>query len=173
MLKLSGDHIQLRALEPEDLDFIYEIENNPEIWEISGTTSPFSKHVLRQYLKNCHQDIYEAKQLRLGITAKEKVIGLIDLFDFDPKNRRAGIGIIIHENAERNKGVGTEALTLLCEYAFDTLDLHQVYANVGADNTASIKLFKKLGFTEVGTKKDWMLVHGNFKDEILFQKIKT
>lgn len=174
MLRLSGAHIQLRALEPEDLDILYEIENNPEIWEISGTTSPFSKHVLRQYLGNSHQDIYEAKQLRLCITTREnKVIGLIDLFDFDPKNRRAGIGIIIHENAERNKGVGTEALSLLCEYAFDTLDLHQVYANVGADNTASIKLFKKLGFYEIGTKKDWMLVHGNFKDEILFQKINT
>lgn len=174
MLKLRGEHIQLRALEPEDLDFLYEIENNPEIWEISGTIAPYSKHVLRQYLGNSHQDIYEAKQLRLCIVSRnDKVVGLIDLFDFDPKNKRAGIGIVIHENAERNKGVGTEALSLLCDYAFDTLDLHQLYANVGSDNTASIKLFKKLEFSEVGLKKDWMLVNGKFKDELLFQKINT
>ncbi len=174
MLRLKGEHIHLRALEPEDLDFLYEIENNPEIWEISGTTSPYSRHVLRQYLENAHRDIYEVKQLRLVIEQLDgPVLGLIDLFDFDPKNRRAGIGIVIHEHRNRNKGAATKALSLLCDYAFNTLELHQVYANIGAGNDASTKLFERLGFERVGLKKDWNLVNGKFRDELLYQKLNT
>ena len=67
MLNLKGENIYLRALEPQDLDFLYHLENNPEIWEISGTTAPYSKHVLQLYLENAHKDIYEVKQLRLCI----------------------------------------------------------------------------------------------------------
>lgn len=172
MQALKGKHISLRALEPEDLDFLYQLENNNEIWEISGTVTPYSKDVLRQYLQNAHRDIYDVKQLRLAIcTNKKVIIGLIDLFDFDPKNRRAGIGIVVLENSHRNKGVGGEAITLLQDYAFSSLDLRQLYANVGSENATSIHLFKKMGFTEVGVKKDWLLSNGSFKDEILFQKI--
>ncbi|NNG11084.1 MAG: GNAT family N-acetyltransferase, partial [Arenibacter sp.] len=102
MLHLKGRNILLRALEPEDLDFLYQLENNPGIWEISGTTTPYSRHVLNLYLENAHKDIYEVKQLRLCICNLEgAVIGLIDLFDFDPKNLRVGMGIIISHESQR------------------------------------------------------------------------
>lgn len=173
-MMLKGENIYLRALEPLDLDFLYELENNPEIWEISGTVTPYSKQVLRKYLENAHRDIYDVKQLRLCICdSSNKLLGLIDLFDFDPKNRRAGLGIVVLKNGDRNKGVGSEAISLLIEYAFDTLALRQVFANVTDDNAASLHLFKKLGFQEVGTKKDWIWSQGNYKNEILFQKINT
>lgn len=86
-MTLTGTSIYLRALEPEDLDFIYQIENDESIWEVSNTQTPYSKFLIRQYLENAHQDIYEAKQLRLAICVRDtnSVIGLIDLFDFDPK----------------------------------------------------------------------------------------
>ena len=168
---LKATHTSLRALEPEDLDFLYELENNPDIWEISGTITPYSRHVLKKYLDNAHRDIYEVKQLRLAIcNESNKVIGFIDLFDFDPKHRRAGIGIVILNKADRNSGHGSEAVSLLCKYAFKALNLNQVYANVGEDNRASIQLFKKMGFELAGVKKDWVLVRGKFKNELLFQK---
>ncbi|MBT8181362.1 MAG: GNAT family N-acetyltransferase [Eudoraea sp.] len=168
---LKGKHTSLRALEPEDLDFLFELENNPHIWEISGTITPYSRHVLKKYLDNAHRDIYEVKQLRLAIcNESNKVIGFIDLFDFDPKHRRAGIGIVILDRADRNNGHGSEAVSLLCKYAFKVLNLNQVYANVGEDNQASIQLFKKMGFELAGVKKDWVLAGGKFKNELLFQK---
>ena len=171
MVNLKGDHIYLRALEPDDLNFIYELENNTAIWQISGTTTPYSKHVLKQYLDNAHRDIYDVKQLRLCICKGEKALGLIDLFDFDPQNKRAGVGIVILEEKERNQGSGTEAIELLCDYGFTTLGLRQLFANVMEDNSASLYLFKKLGFEEVGIKKDWIFYNGKFTNEILFQKI--
>lgn len=172
MLNLQGERIYLRALEPEDLDFLYELENNTELWEVSGTTTPYAKHILERYLENAHRDIYDVKQLRLCICDKyDKVTGFIDLFDFDPKNRRAGIGIVILAPDERNKGIGFESITILEKYASTILNLRQLYANVTEDNAASRHLFEKLGFQKVGTKKDWIFSEGSYKNEILFQKI--
>jgi len=173
MLTLSGKHIRLRALEPEDLDFLYELENNTDLWEISGTLVPYSRQVLKLYLENAHRDIFEVKQLRLCITDSEgRRLGLIDLFDYDPKHRRAGLGVVISREGDRNKGYGKEAIELLCNYAFHALGLHQIYINVREDNKASIKLFEKLLFTKVGVKRDWLLSAGEFKNELMMQKIK-
>lgn len=174
MVTLKGAEIYLRALEPGDLDFLYELENNTGIWEISGTITPYSRNVLKSYLKNAHRDIYDVKQLRLCICDHhEAVLGLIDLFDFDPKNLRAGIGIVILDTGERNRGAGGEAIDLLSSYAFTVLNLRQVYANIGADNSASIHLFLKMGFEQTGIKKDWQLINGSFRDVLFFQKINT
>ncbi|AWX43019.1 Diamine N-acetyltransferase [Flagellimonas maritima] len=174
MLNLKGKHISLRALEPNDLDFLYQLENDTSIWEISGTLKPYSKKVLRLYLENAHRDIYDVKQLRLCIcNEKDKCIGLVDLFDFDPKNRRAGIGVVISNAADQNKGTGTEVVSLLCEYAFSILDVHQLYANILEGNSASIHLFKKLGFERIGVKKEWIRTKNGFKDEIMYQKINS
>lgn len=172
MVNLKGEHIYLRAIEPNDLDFLYQLENNQALWEISGTTAPYSRHILELYLKNSYKDIYEAKQLRMCVCGlDDTVIGLIDLFDFDPKNLKAGLGIVISASEDRNKGVGKEAIKLLCDYVFSILNLRQLYANVLEDNQASLHLFKKLGFIEIGVKKDWILSDGKFKNEVLLQKI--
>jgi len=173
MVTLTGNAIYLRALEPEDLDFIYSLENDQEMWEVSNTQTPYSRFLIHQYLENAHQDIYEAKQLRLAIckNGSFEAIGLIDLFDFDPLNQRAGVGIIVHAEADRGRGAGKEALRLVIQYALNTLQLHQLYANIHMANVASVALFTNFGFELVGVKKDWNR-HGNrFVDEALYQLI--
>ena len=174
MQALSGNNIHLRALEPEDLDFLYSVENNASFWEISSTQAPYSKHILKQYLANAHQDIYEAKQLRLVIIGNEsgKSVGLIDLFDYSPHHKRAGVGILILEG-EQQKGYASEALQLLIDYSFKHLNMHQLFANITLDNKKSIQLFKKYNFEEVGIKKDWVFTDGKFKDEVLYQLLNT
>jgi diamine N-acetyltransferase len=172
VVKLKGERIYLRALEQEDLDFLYELENNTDVWEVSGTIAPYSKSVLQLYLDNAHRDIFDVKQLRMVICdLQHKAIGLIDIFDFEPNHKRAGIGIIILDTEQRNKGIGAESITLLCNYVFDVLGLRQIYANILEENFASMYLFKKLGFVEVGIKKDWVRIKNTFKNEVLLQKI--
>jgi diamine N-acetyltransferase len=173
MVTLKGNSIYLRALEPNDLEFIYAVENNESIWEVSNTQTPYSRFLIKQYLKNANQDIYEAKQLRLAICKDRDfpAVGLIDLFDFDPKNNRAGVGILIQNQEERNVGIGTEALGLLIQFAFTQLNLHQLYANIDSENKRSLTLFSKFEFQKIGIKKQWNLVNGQYKDEILFQLI--
>jgi diamine N-acetyltransferase len=173
MKTLKGENLTLRALELEDLDFLFQIENNESFWEVSHTQAPFSKYILKKYIENGHLDIYEAKQLRFLIEEKStnKRIGMIDLFDFNPQHQRAGIGILIHPKFQQ-KGFASEALSIIINYCFSHINLHQLYVNITTDNTKSISLFEKHHFTKVGIKKDWILSEGTFKNEILFQLIK-
>lgn len=173
MNTLVGNLVKLRALEPEDLEFLFQIENDESFWEISHTQTPFSKYVLKQYLENVHLDIFETKQLRLIIEEKssQKNLGMIDLFDFNPQHKRAGIGILIHPEYQQ-KGFASEALELLIKYSFSHLQLHQLYANIIAENERSLALFTKHQFKKIGIKKDWIFFDGKMKDEILFQLIK-
>ncbi|MCK9414279.1 MAG: GNAT family N-acetyltransferase [Prolixibacteraceae bacterium] len=167
---LKDDLITLRALEPEDIDLLYEWENSEDNWTVSQTISPFSKHVLALYIKDSDKDIYAAKQLRLMISPNVgKSVGAIDLFDFDPINQRVGIGILIHNKKDRSKGYATSALNLMVRYCFEKLGIHQIYANILTGNEASLKLFSKAGFQLTGTKKEWIRDEGIWKDEHLMQ----
>ena len=169
---LQGPAIRLRALEPEDLSFLEEVENNPEFWEISHTLAPFSSYTLTKYLEAAGRTIFETRQQRFGLDRQGELIGFADLFDFDPMHKRAGIGIVIAQQQYRNKGYASEALDLLCDYCFRHLDMHQVYANILEENLSSRALFEKMGFDLVGLKKDWVFYHGEFKNELLYQKIR-
>lgn len=172
MVSLNGEYIYLRALEPEDLDFIYEVENNTSFWNLSDTQTPYSRFLIKQYLENAHQDIYEAKQLRLVICNQENhAVGLIDIFDFNVKNKRAGIGILIKDEPNRNQGYGNEALQLLIDYCFDSLHLHQLYANISEGNIASLKLFESHEFKKIGLKKDWNFDGKEYTNEYILQRI--
>jgi diamine N-acetyltransferase len=167
------DKVKLRALEPEDLELLYNWENNLSYWVISNTVSPFSKYTLKRYVENSHKSIYETGQLRLMIDhIEDKLsIGTIDIFDFDPFHKRAGLGILIANEDYRRKGFATMALTCLVEYCFKTLQLHQLYCNILANNCESIDLFKKIGFVETGIKKEWINTSDGYLDEHMFQLI--
>ncbi len=172
MVSLKGNHIYLRALEPEDLNFVHKVENDISLWHLSDTQTPYSRFLIEKYLENAQQDIFEAKQLRLAICTNENnTIGLIDVFDFNVKNKRAGIGILIQDESDRHKGYGKEALELLINYCFKTLHLHQVYANVLEYNEASLKLFENNGFKKIGLKKDWSFDGNQFLNEYILQRI--
>jgi diamine N-acetyltransferase len=165
--------VSLRALEPEDLELLFEWENNVKNWEISNTITPFSMYILKRYLEDSHKSLYETSQLRLMIDyiPDKSTIGTIDIFDFDPFHKRAGLGILIANEAYRRKGLASMALACIIEYSFKTLQLHQLYCNILANNTESIELFKKNGFIQSGIKKDWIKSFDKYSDEHLFQLI--
>jgi diamine N-acetyltransferase len=168
---MTGKNVALRAVELSDAELIFTFENDPAIWQVSNTITPFSRYIIEQYILNSDQDIFTAKQLRLMIDCikgEVHTIGSIDLFEFDPLHKRAGVGILIFEK-ERGKGFASEALELLKDYVFGTLQLHQLYCNVTPDNPASLTLFKKHGFTICGTRKDWLQLNGKWVDEYILQ----
>lgn len=170
---MKYEKISLRALEPEDLELLYEWENNSKHWMISNTVTPFSKYTLKRYMENSHKSIYETGQLRLMIdlTEEKKTIGTIDVFDFDPFHKRAGLGILIADEEQRRKGYASMALKCLIDYCFKTLQLHQLWCNILANNCESMDLFKKQGFVEAGIKKEWIKTSDGYLDEYFFQLI--
>jgi diamine N-acetyltransferase len=170
---LENTTISLRAPEPEDLDLLYLWENSTEVWQVSGTLVPFSRYILKQYLENAGKDIFEMKQLRLIIqlNSNKRPVGAIDLFDFDPFHRRAGVGILIAEPSDRRKGYAKEALETVIAYCFRVLQVHQLYCNIAVGNQSSLKLFTAAGFELVGEKKDWLKTGDGFAGEFLLQLI--
>ena len=171
MNSLKGKNIQLRALETDDLEILYLWENDPDNWKVSQTLTPFSRKVLKKYLDHAHLDLFQIKQLRLVIEFGESrsPIGLIDLFDFDPFNQRAGVGILIGEKEEREKGYAREALKIFLDYCFSVLLLNQVYCNIMESNKKSQDLFIHAGFSLSGTKKIWIKTSSGWEDEHFFQ----
>lgn len=172
---MNSEKIKLRALEPSDAQLLFEWENDQSIWQLSNTIAPFSKFDIEQYILNSEKDIFSNKQLRLMIDKKLpnnklQTVGSIDIFDFDPINKRAGIGILIIKE-ERNKGIASDALDVLIKYGFETLNLHQFYCNISIENEVSLKLFIKKNFQLVGTKKDWNFSNGEYYDEYLLQLV--
>jgi diamine N-acetyltransferase len=176
MLYLENKNIKLRAPEPSDLELLYIWENDTSTWYAGTTISPFSRQVLAKYLETAHLDIFETKQLRLMIDLKagnNRTIGSIDLFDYEPHHNRAGIGILIADKRDRNKGYATDAMTILIAYCFEILGLHQLYCNIASDNKVSLKLFEKFGFEIIGLKKDWTRRGTKYTNEYLLQLINT
>lgn len=168
---LTGKQIELRAVEPEDLDALYRWENDSSLWIYGSTVSPFSRYLLKQYIENYTADIARDKQLRLIIMRKEsrQVIGAIDCFDYDITNRKAAIGLLIDPDHKR-QGFGRDALETFIEYAFRFLHLHQLYVHIPVCNTASIALFRTCGFHESTCLKDWIRLPQGYADALIFQK---
>ena len=169
---MTGNIIKLRALEPTDIDLLHQWENDMSVWHLSNTLTPFSRFDIEQYVLNSAKDIFATRQLRLMIEKIEdsSAVGAIDLFDFDPLHKRAGIGILITK-AERQKGYANDALESVILYSFKTLMLHQLFANITPDNIQSLKLFEDKGFIKIGNKKDWLLIENKWKDELFYQLI--
>ena len=172
---IKNNNILLRAIEPQDIFLLYNWENQMDLWVVSNTLTPFSKHQLEKYVKHSSLDIYQTKQLRLMVDVQDKdehniTAGIIDLFDFDPYHQRAGVGIMIHQKF-RNKGIADSALKGFINYCFDKLGLHQLYCSISEDNTVSRKLFENNGFKLIGIKKDWLKTSVGYQDELFYQLI--
>lgn len=148
--------VTLRAMEPEDLDLLYRIENDNSLWNVGITNVPYSRYILRDFIASSTGDIYKDGQVRLIIENSEReVVGIADLVNYDARNCRAEVGIVI-ECQHRRKGYAAEALSLMADYSRKVLHLHQLYAIVSKDNLASIALFSKAGYQVTAEMKDWL-----------------
>ncbi len=163
--------IKLRAIEPEDLDLLYRIENDVELWNVGTSNVPYSRYLLHDYVANAKNDIYTDRQVRMMVeNSYGKIVGVVDLVSFDPANCRAEVGLIIL-NSYRRQGYGTAVLAQISDYALRILHLHQLYAYIDIDNVSSLKLFQKAGFVVASEIKEWLYDGVNFRDSLLVQYV--
>lgn len=170
---LNSDRIYLRAPEPSDADFMYEVENDADAWRYSDTIAPLSRRILRDYALEYDADPFSAGQLRLIIVRKDSdtPVGIVDLYDLSQRHSRAFIGIYIIPDFRRN-GYAAETISLVGRYARATLHLHQLGAKVEVSNETSVRIFSDSGYVNSGILKDWWSsADGRFSDMLLFTKI--
>ena len=167
---MSLDTLTLRALEPGDIDVLLSIENDKEFWKYSNQREPLSRHLLELFIAQQQQDIYEVKQRRYILTnSSQKLLGIIDLFDFEPFHRRVGVGLIII-SSERRKGMGKKALGLIELHCTKNLNIHSLYANIAIENGSSIAVFEFCGFENVGIKKTGIFMKALFMTNFYIKK---
>ena len=156
--------IRLRKIEPTDVPYLYRWENDASVWADGSNHNPLSQQDLLDYVTSSTGDIYRDGQLRLIIESHSEAvpqrsgltIGCADLFDLDPRNRRAAIGIYIAPEY-RGKGYAAETLKQLEEYAFSFLNLRVLYAVVAAHNKPCSELFLNNYYTPSSLLQDWTL----------------
>lgn len=165
----SMPSVRLRAIEPEDLDTLYQMENDVEIWNVGTTNVPYSRYVLHDYVANVAGDIYTDKQVRLMMEDENGVtVGMVDLVNFSPQHRRAELSIVVKKE-KRRCGYAMAAVSQIRKYALDILHLHQIYVIVDKSNVASVELFRKMGFREQCELADWLFDGKNYKNSIVMQ----
>ncbi|MEJ6682328.1 MAG: GNAT family protein [Flavobacteriales bacterium] len=170
MNDLLSNRVSLRAIESNDSEVLFDIENDTSGWIQSDNFLPFSKDMLSRYTSGKH-DLVRFGQYRFMIekTSEIKPIGCVDLFDYNAVHSRAGVGIYISES-HRNKSYGREALELLISYSKERLNLRMLHCSILDNNETSKRLFNSVGFSETGVRNNWYLSKGDYRNIILLQK---
>jgi diamine N-acetyltransferase len=163
--------VKLRAIEPEDLDLLYRIENDRSLWHLGTSNVPYSRYTLHDYVATSSDDIYVDRQVRMMVENEaHEIVGIVDVVNFDPSNCRAEVGLIVMEPF-RQQGYGSSVLSEIARYALSVLHLHQVYAYVDRQNEASLNLFRKMGYQESSPIADWLYDGREYHDAVLMQLV--
>lgn len=161
--------VRLRAMEPEDLDMLYAMENDDTLWQVGNTNVPYSRYVLHDYIASATNDIYADGQVRLVVIApSDETVGLVDVVNFSAAHRRAEVSIVIRSDCRR-RGYALSALTQVASYALRVLHLHQLYAVIAASNEASLRLFAAAGYKQEATLRDWLYDGRDYTDARVVQ----
>lgn len=169
---IKNDLVILRAPEPHDVDFLFLLENNPDVAECSSATAPLSRQQMWTYIQNYSADIFAGGELRLVVVENGtgEAVGAVDITGFSARHRHAEVGIAIDEDA-RGRGLGKAALSLLCDYAHHTLGMHSLSALVAEDNKPSRALFAACGFAGCGRLRSWVRRGASYVDAQIYQRL--
>ena len=167
--KDSKPLVYLRALEMEDLEFLYEVENDRSLWGVGCTNVPYSRQMLIDYITSASADIYVDNQVRLIVENEQnEQVGILDLTDFDPRHHRAELGIVIKKEFQE-QGYAKASVSRLLQYARNILHLQQIYAIVGIRNQKAAKMLQSVGFEGNNVLKQWLCGPVGYEDAMFFQ----
>ena len=169
-MNLKGKKVYLRAVEKEDMDFLREMINDPEMEKnVVGWSFPVSKYEQEKW--------YEIQSLnkndiRYIIEINGNRIGLITITNIDWKNRKACHGIKIFNDEVKKKGYGTDAVMTIMKYAFEELQLNKLYSTILEYNIPSLNLYKKCGWTIDGVLRESTFKGNHYVNEMAVSILK-
>ncbi len=164
--------IRLRAPESEDLPFLYQLENDPKIWDVCTVLGPLSKTTLRRMVQETPM-IPTATQFRYlpCIEDDDAPLGAVDFFGISWLHRYASLGMVVYPAEIQSCGWGRKILTAVEAFAARRMQLRHLYLEIQQENLASQKLFLSAGYRHLGTKEAWLRQpDGSYTDLLCFQK---
>jgi len=156
MVYIKSTNLVLRTILSKDIDFLYAVENDNTYYHLSDSYGPYTREDLMLYITKASVPLKIAKQYRFVICLPDDTpIGFVDLFNYNEEKQDLGLGIIIYNKKQRNKGFAKKAIQLLKEYCFERLAINTIKASVLDDNKNSLLLFTQLGFKKRSTGIRW------------------
>ena len=164
---MDNINILLRAVEPEDIDFMMECEADRDSFLWSDYRAPLSRNQLMTYALTYDADPFVSGQLRLIVEAEGKRAGILDLYEISEKDSKAYVGITMHPRF-RKQGIGKKTLESLGKLASDRLGLKTLVGKVSCENYAGEGLFRSAGYDEIAVLPAWHKIGRKFHDFHLF-----
>ena len=166
---LKGKRVKLGPIKREYIESFLKWFNDPEIIQYLVPYRPMTRMAEEEWIENLknREDNIHFSILIPQEGGSERLIGNCGLHKIDWKNRVAEVGITIGEKDCQSKGFGTEAMELLLEYGFNTVNLHRIELFTYEFNIRALKSYKKIGFTEEGRKRQFFWTKGQYHDSIM------
>jgi diamine N-acetyltransferase len=191
---IFGERIRFRAIEREDLPTFVKWMNDSEVQHGIGIYLPYAMADEEEWFEGMHKRSIDEHNLaievnlpgeradlpgeRAGETPTEggqeswKMIGSCSFFNLDQRNRSSEFGIMIGEKSYWNQGYGTEAVRLLCQHGFHTLNLNRIYLRVLENNPRAIRAYEKAGFTHEGRQRQAEFRDGKYIDMLVMSMLR-
>lgn len=167
--KMSGKRIYLSPMNEEDAEIYTVWMNDKEITDnLGSSTMVFSEEAERGWVEE------NSGEYQFAIIEREsgEIIGNCGIQTVTHTFQRAELGLFIGDEENRNKGYGKEVLSLLLEYCFDTLNLHNIMLKVFSFNERAVHTYRRVGFKEIGRRREAYFAKGKFWDEIYMDILK-
>jgi [ribosomal protein S5]-alanine N-acetyltransferase len=171
---LNTDRLLLREIALNDANAIYEIYSDPAVAEFDSFAPVRTIGEARNIIHNYRKDFREKKQIRWGIVRKadNNMIGTCVFMNMDHTSRRCEVGCGL-VSSEWNKGFMAEALEPIIDYGFEVFDFNRIEAYIISGNSASVRLFRKLGFSYEGVVREREYFKGSFHNEIIMSMLRS
>ena len=165
---LKSEILRLRPLEEEDLNLLYEWENNSANWQYTNTLMPYSKHTLLEYIRSCKTDLLSQESLKLVIELNDgTAVGTLDVFNIDHFSGRAELGVFL-DSKYRGNGYATTAYNLFKDYAFNYLGWVNLYSIVSEENSPMHAVMQRAEFIKSATLRKWIRNARGYEDATLY-----
>ncbi|MFX1475235.1 MAG: GNAT family N-acetyltransferase [Promethearchaeota archaeon] len=169
IIMLKGKRVTLRGVELTDVEEILKHFNDLEIRQFLGEAIPIAKPEEEEWVRSTWAQRREGRAHVFGIEFNEtqQLIGTCGLHAISPIHRSTELGIAVWNKDYWGKGLGTEALRLLLDYAFNQLNLHRVWLRVIEDNERAIHIYLKVGFQHTGRLRQCVFKQGGYQDLLI------
>ncbi len=169
---IYGKHIRLRAPERSDIPLFVSWLNDADVIENLPRYLPMSTGEEEQWFERMLQAPADEHPMVIEIKDGEnwRPIGNVAFHEINQRSRNAEVGIFIGEKSEWNKGYGTEAMRLMLEIGFNTLNLHRIFLRTLATNLRGIRAYEKAGYIHEGCMRQAEYKNGQYID-MLFMSV--
>ncbi len=171
---IIGKRIRLRAVEREDLPRFVAWLNDPEVLQGLMLHIPMSLAWEENWFERLLKGDQAEAPLAIEIDTAEgwTPIGNVGFHDINWQERAAEIGIFIGEKRFWNQGFGREAMRLMLQFGFETVNLHRIYLRVFENNPRAIRSYEQAGFVHEGRERESHFFGGKYIDTLLMSVIR-